>query len=105
MHSRYQDNTGCPARAMLDEDIAFGDPKNGVTLVLKNGITSAAFLRRIDGPGDPIYFPIHSRGNRSVDLEVDGIEICCEGKCFPESPDSLGDSITEYRVQASAIIR
>jgi hypothetical protein len=37
--------------------VVFGDPKNGVSLLLKNGFERAIFFQAIDGPDDPIYTP------------------------------------------------
>lgn len=78
---------------MIGEDIAFGDPKNGVALLLKNGLQSATFFHAIDSSDDPIYTPLHGRGARKVDLELDGIEICCQNSSVvPESDKHSSDA-------------
>lgn len=64
-----------PAWTMSGEDLLFGDPENGVALVLQNGASRATFIQTLDGEDEPIYNPIKWRGNRFAELEIDAIEI------------------------------
>ncbi|KAJ5577980.1 uncharacterized protein N7459_006944 [Penicillium hispanicum] len=71
----YPGNLECPAWTInaSDQDIMFGDPGNGVALVLKNGLQRATFVQSLAGQDEPIYRPTTWRGNRCVDLEITAI--------------------------------
>lgn len=82
IHSVFRGNLECPAWMPSGDEISFsfGDPENGVELVLKNGLAQASFTQSLNGRGrnEPIYKPTLWRGSFSIDLEVDEIEICYE---------------------------
>lgn len=90
VQSVFGGNLECPAWTLSGEEILFGDPENGVALVLKNGLSQASFTQSVKGPSEPIYRPTPWRGSFSIDLEVDGIEICYEDNSISteESTDS-----------------
>lgn len=78
IQSGFGGNLECPAWTVSGDEISFGDSENGIALMLKNGLAKASFTQSLNGRNEPIYRPILWRGSFSVDLEVDGIEICYE---------------------------
>jgi hypothetical protein len=62
--------------------------------VLKNGLSQASFTQRVNGRNAPIYEPTLWRGSFSIDLDVDGIEICYEdtSSSAEEATDSDQDN-------------
>lgn len=78
VHDIYYGTVGSPAWTMEGNDLAFGDPNSGVALLLKNNSRQATLVQKLDGEDEPIYAPTAWRGNRHVELELDGVEIWIE---------------------------
>jgi hypothetical protein len=94
IQSIFGGNLECPAWTLSGDELSFGDPENGVALVLKNGLSQASFTQRVNGRNAPIYEPTLWRGSFSIDLDVDGIEICYEdtSSSAEEATDSDQDN-------------
>lgn len=71
----YPGTVESPAWTLNEEELSFGDPNNGVALVLHKDLAGATFIQNLDGEDEPIYNPIQWRGNRRAELEIDAIEI------------------------------
>ncbi|KAJ5092013.1 hypothetical protein NUU61_006883 [Penicillium alfredii] len=81
----YGGSLECPAWTISDDGISFGDPQTGVALVVNNSLSRATFTQVLDGEDEPIYYPTVWRGNRRVDIKLEGIEVWCEDGDLPES--------------------
>ncbi|OKO94553.1 hypothetical protein PENSUB_11820 [Penicillium subrubescens] len=54
IQSVFEANLECPTWTLSGDEISFGDPENGVALVLKNGLGKASFTQSLNGRNEPI---------------------------------------------------
>jgi hypothetical protein len=93
VQSVLEGKLGCPAWTLSGEKILFGDPQNGVAVVLEDRLSQASFTLNVKSPNEPTYKPTLWRSRFPIDLEVDAIEICYEDSSISteETTDSDGN--------------